>query len=301
MIRVKWPLWLAAVVLAALPWTRAVGLVFGSLLLHEWTHVFVAAWCGVKTEPLQIRFIGMAARVRRMDNLLPRLRLCVYASGPAVNVLLAAWAFTVHQLSYVGVLWLRDLAFYNLVLAGFNLLPFLPLDGGRVAQYFLGNWIGVLRSNRVLLRIGRVAAILLSMLGFVQITLFSYNPTLLLAAIFLWRKNTSMQAPLRAESMLTLLKKPTILLKKRGKPLYKEKHLHIHQDMTVARALERLTWSHFCVFHTNIDLYGAATVREAELLTYIFSSSKRDISTALSTPISEVVGTRVVLDITPPA
>jgi len=287
MIRVKWPLWLVACALAVLPWTRPVGLVLGSLLLHEWAHVFVASWCGAKVEPIYLRFVGMAARVRRMDNLTPRLRLCVYAAGPMVNVLLAAWAITVHQLSYIGVFWLRDLAFYNVVLAGFNLLPLLPLDGGRIVQHFLGNGIGILRSNRFHLRVGLYVAILLVILGFVQILLFSYNPTLLLVAIFLWRKNTAMQAPLRAECMLTLLKKPKILINKRTQP--KEKHLRVSQDMTVSRALERLTWSHFCVFQTDIDLYGAATIHESELLTFILSPKQRDVAAALAAPISSVV------------
>jgi len=288
MIRVGWPLWLVAAVLAALPWTRTLGLVLGSLLLHEWAHVFTAAWCGAKVAPFYLRVVGMAARVRRMDNLPPRLRLCVYAAGPVINLLIAAWAVTVHQLSYVGVLWLRDLAFYNAILAGVNLLPILPLDGGRFIQHFLGNQIGILRSNRWLLRAGRVAAILLMLLGFVQITLYAYNPTLLLVAIFLWRKNTSMMTPLRAECMLTLIKKPSVLLKKRDKPSDKEKHIRAPQNMTIGRALERLTWSRFCVFHVKNHANKEIIIREAELLTFIFAPMQRDVATVLAMPLTTI-------------
>ncbi|MCL2365201.1 MAG: hypothetical protein FWC71_11115 [Defluviitaleaceae bacterium] len=288
MIRVGRPLWLIAAVLAALPWTRPLGLVLGSLLLHEWAHVFTAAWCGAKVEPFYLRVAGAATRVRRMDNLTPRLRLCVYAAGPVVNLLLVAWAVTVHQLSYVGVLWLRDLAFYNAVLAGINLLPILPLDGGRLMQHFLGNRVGILRCNRFMLRMGRVAAILLMLLGFVQITLLSYNPTLLLAAVFMWRKNMSMAPPLRAECMMTLLKKPSVLLKKRHKPSDKEKHIRARPNMTVSRALERLTWSRFCVFHVKNQAGETIIVREAELLSYLFAPMQRDIAAVLAAPLATV-------------
>jgi stage IV sporulation protein FB len=179
---------------------------------------------------------------------------------------------------------LRDLAFYNAVLAGFNLLPFLPLDGGRLFQLFLGNRLGILRANRLLLLVGRVAAVLVILLGFVQITLFHFNATLLCAGIFLWRKQKNLRVGLRMECFLTLQKKPAVLRGQRGRGRFKVKPLAVPVDMPVLKAVERLTWSHVKDF--TID---GQSLREEKLLAFIFSPDRPSISASLTMPIGAVI------------
>ncbi|MCL2187264.1 MAG: hypothetical protein FWC16_04100 [Defluviitaleaceae bacterium] len=252
--------------LLLLPWTRAVGMVLCSLLLHEWGHAFAATWFGAKVTHVRLSVFGFVARVGRMDNILPRYRAFIYFAGPLVNILIAVWAFTVHHLSYIGVFWLRDLAFYNAVLAAFNLLPLLPLDGGRLTQHFLGNAVGVLRANRFLLRFGRGAAIFIAVLGFFQILLFSYNITLLCAGIYLWRKNVTLQTELRMEAFLTLQKKSAVLRGTRGKSRYKIKPLRVPAEMPLARAIERCGWSYMREFYVE-----GIIIREEEVLAQLFA------------------------------
>jgi stage IV sporulation protein FB len=258
---------------------RIVFVIF-SLFLHEWAHVFIARGYGAKIEQVRLSVFGMFARVRRMDNLRPRQRLAVYFAGPMVNIMIAAWAYTVHHLSYIGVFWLRDLAFYNGIIAGYNLLPLLPLDGGRIAQHFLGNGFGILRANRFLLRVGRIAAIGIAVLGLVQIILFSYNITLLLAAIFIWRKNTTLQALLRMECFLTLQKKPALLRGIRGRDKYRVKSRAVPADMPIKRAVEKLGWSYIREF-----VIDGIPVREEKLMAFIFSTEQPSITDALNMPI----------------
>jgi Zn-dependent protease len=266
-----------------LPWTRPVSMVIFSMLLHEWAHVFFAKSFDAKVEHVRLSVFGFIARVRKMDNLHPSQRALVYFAGPAANILVAAWAFTVHQLSYIGVLWLRDLAFYNAVLAVFNLLPLLPLDGGRLVQHFLGNWLGILRANRLLLKLGRGAAIVLAGLGFIQILLFSYNITLLCAGIYLWRKNATLQAELRLECFLTLQKKYAVLRGLRRKNKVKVKILSIPPEMPVIYAVERLGWSYMRVFKA-----ADAIIREEDLLSYILSPEQASVSEALNMPVAHL-------------
>ena len=271
----------------ALGWARTLAMVLASLAAHEWAHGFAARWCGARMDKPRAGLHGMAARVRNMDNLHPRLRLCVYSAGVAMNIALAVWAFTVHQLSYVGVPLLRDLAFYNAVLAGFNLLPILPLDGGRLAQHFLGNTCGILRANRFLLRFGRVIAALLMLAGVVQGVLFSFNITLLIAGIFLWRANGKLRAALRMEFYLSMQKKQTALCGERGKTAAKVKPLTIAADMPIARVLERLGWSYFRLFYVKSGDV-CVEIHEAALLNYVFDDRNEDTPAKLAQPIAEV-------------
>jgi stage IV sporulation protein FB len=250
-------------------------------------------WCGAQVEQYRLGPFGMMARARKMDNLHPRLRLCVYAAGPLVNLAVAWWAFTVHYLSYVGVFWLRDLAFYNLALASFNLLPVLPLDGGRIAQHFLGNMFGALRANRFLLRSGRMAAAVLVLLGFVQIAFFSYNITLLCVAVFLWRKNNSLKTGLRLETFLFLQKKPVSLRGERGKKKVKTKTLTVPCHLPVARALDRLGWSFFRAFRIRFEDNQYITVNETTLLSYVFSAAGINGAAILHNPVGALANTAV--------
>ncbi|MCL2604394.1 MAG: hypothetical protein FWD90_07940 [Defluviitaleaceae bacterium] len=261
-----------------------IALALCSLYLHEWAHVFVARGYGAKVEAVRLSVFGMFARVRRMDNLLPGQRAFVYFSGPLANIMIGAWAYTVHHLSYVGVIWLRDLALINAVIAAFNLLPLLPLDGGRLVQHVLGNGFGILRANRFMLRFGRICAVALAVLGLVQIILFSYNITLLCAAIFIWRKNVVMQAQLRMECFLTLQKKPALLRGSRGKRKHKVKILSIPADTPLMYAVERFGWSYIREF--NVE---GKPVREETIMSFIFSPYRPSVSESLAMPIGALV------------
>jgi Zn-dependent protease len=255
-----------------------------SLYMHEWAHTFAARGYGAKVEHIRLSVFGMYARARRMDNLLPRHRAFVYLAGPLANIMIGIWAYTVHHLSYVGVIWLRDLAVINAVIAVFNLLPLLPLDGGRLLQYFLGNLFGILRANRFMLRFGCICAVILAAAGMVQIILFSYNVTLLCAAIFIWRKNMTMHTQLRMECFLTLQKKPVLLRGVRGRDKYKVKSLAVPADMPLIRAVERFGWSFIREF--SVD---GKPVREEKILTFIFSPCRPSVSESLAMPIGTLV------------
>jgi len=284
MIQLSRVSWSILILLLVLPWTRAVGMVLFSLLVHEWAHVFIAKWHGAKVEIRGLSVFGFIAHAKNLDKVHPRHRFMVYAAGPLANIAMAVWAFTVHHVSYVGVYWLRDLAFYNAVLAAFNLLPILPLDGGRLVQHCLGNVFGIIRTNRFLLRFGRGVAIVLAGFGFIQIVLFSYNITLLLIAIFLWRKNASLHAVLRLECFLTLQKKSAVLHGPRGYGKFKIKSTKIKSEKTVLQAVERLGWSHMREFNIN-----GKPLREEKLLHYIFSATGASFPSVLAVPIGRLV------------
>jgi Zn-dependent protease len=112
----------------------ASGLFFGSLLLHELGHAVQARREGMEIEGITLWLFGGVAKFRGMfPSAGAELRIA--AAGPLVSLVLgtvfvlAAW-----QLPLAGPVdgvaaWL---GYINLVLLAFNLLPALPLDGGRI-------------------------------------------------------------------------------------------------------------------------------------------------------------------------
>ena len=145
-------------------------LLFVSVLLHELGHSLVALREGVKVRSITLFLMGGVARVEReCSTAMGSLR--VAAAGPAVSlilglILLAASHPGNHVSPLLGNL-LAQLGWLNLVLAIFNLLPGLPLDGGLILKSLVWQWTGSQRRGiQVATASGRFLSLFAIMLGF---------------------------------------------------------------------------------------------------------------------------------------
>jgi Zn-dependent protease len=111
-------------------------LLFGSVLLHELGHSLVALRQGIKVKSITLFLFGGVAAIER-ESKTPLGAFGVAIAGPMVSLALFAVFALVAQLfpvsSLVRILTL-DLSRINLVLAIFNMIPGLPLDGGQVLK-----------------------------------------------------------------------------------------------------------------------------------------------------------------------
>lgn len=127
----------------------AIGLVvtalfFASILVHELAHALVARFEGVEIYDIQLHIFGGWARlVGEPRTALAELHIAL--AGPAASLLLALFCWLGMTLAEWGTSLssaviassCKYLLAANLVLALFNLLPGLPLDGGRALRAWL--------------------------------------------------------------------------------------------------------------------------------------------------------------------
>ena len=148
-------------------------LFFGSLVAHEVAHAVVARRSGVPVEGISLFLLGGMARTRK-EAATPGDELRIAIAGPLASLALAAvlaafWgaaAATGSGGPVTGVL--RYVAFLNLALALFNLLPGFPLDGGRVFRAIVWAATGdVTRATRTASTTGRLIGYALVLLGLV--------------------------------------------------------------------------------------------------------------------------------------
>lgn len=122
------------------------GLFFASVLTHELAHAFIARLEGIRIHDIQLHIFGGWARlVGEPRTALAEFRVAV--AGPVSSFLLSVlfWfcLYLVQLFSAGGqharavVAGLLYLASANMLLAMFNLLPGLPLDGGRALRAIL--------------------------------------------------------------------------------------------------------------------------------------------------------------------
>ncbi|MDQ2796727.1 MAG: site-2 protease family protein, partial [Actinomycetota bacterium] len=140
------------------------------ILAHELGHTLVSGLLGYPVKRVVLFLLG---GVSEIDGEPTRARheLLISAAGPLVSVLLAAGAFggylAIGAASLPGVL-LALLAWSNIILAAFNLLPGLPLDGGRILRAVVwGFGAASATGTRVAAWSGRALAILVAAAGLV--------------------------------------------------------------------------------------------------------------------------------------
>jgi Zn-dependent protease len=149
----------------------AAALFFGSVLVHELAHAGMARARGIAVSGITLFLFGGATSARVEDRG-PGDEFLITAVGPGSSLALAGgfWALAAGVDSVGGRFdeALRYVAGVNLILAGFNLVPGFPLDGGRILRSVIWKVTGSLeRATRVAAWSGQVVGALLIAVGVV--------------------------------------------------------------------------------------------------------------------------------------
>lgn len=158
--------------------------VFLSVLWHELAHVAAAKFLGYTVRELRLLPFGGVAKIERLGEADPKNDIVIAFTGPVASFLLAA-AVSVVSYSVFNGEWLLLLQ-VNLMLGCFNLLPALPLDGGRILRACLTLVCGYNKATRATVYFGWLLSAILVGITFIQ---FMYqadlNLSLLVAAGFI--------------------------------------------------------------------------------------------------------------------
>ena len=147
----------------------ALGL-FGSIVLHEFSHAVVARRYELPMKGITLFIFGGVAEMTA-EPPGPRAEFMMAAAGPAASVviggaLLGAAAVLAGGLPAAAVEVVGYLGALNLILAAFNLIPAFPLDGGRVLRAYLWHRTGDLAAaTRISSRVGSGFGLVLMALG----------------------------------------------------------------------------------------------------------------------------------------
>jgi Zn-dependent protease/predicted transcriptional regulator len=157
----------------------AVGL-FLSIIIHELAHSLVARNYGISMKGITLFIFGGVAEMEN-DPPNPRAEFFMAIVGPLSSAAIALFLFFIMfsaqeaklPVTVKGVL--AYLAWLNIVLAVFNLVPAFPLDGGRILRSILWRWKKNLRwATAIAAKVGSGLGIALIIAGIISIFMGNY-------------------------------------------------------------------------------------------------------------------------------
>ncbi|MFW6266329.1 MAG: M50 family metallopeptidase [Halanaerobiales bacterium] len=155
---------------------------FSFVLLHELIHVFIANYLGYKLKKLELFPFGGMVEFDKLLEMEPVNEIKIAISGPIFNIFLAAVFFIFFKNNeFMGIL-----IKYNLIIGLFNLLPVLPLDGGRILRGFLVKVYGLAEGGKLAFRVAKFFSILGIIIGIYCIFVLNSNLMILLVSFFVY-------------------------------------------------------------------------------------------------------------------
>lgn len=119
-----------------------------AVLVHEWAHVLVSVALGMTVTEMELFPFGCAAKLECFA--VSRVKeIIVAAAGPLANMAVACAVFFIDKYAFDIAVKDRIIA-SNLALAAVNMLPALPLDGGRIMRAVFASFMGYKRATKLM-------------------------------------------------------------------------------------------------------------------------------------------------------
>ena len=169
-------------------------LLYLSVLLHEASHAMMAQAFGMRVVAVTLHFLGGVTEIEGEAET-PKREFWIAVVGPLTSaaVSAAAWAVTLVTRPGLVEFALEGLALANLVVAVLNLVPGLPLDGGKVLRAAVWRISGRPHlATTIAAWSGRVIAVAVLAYPLLLPTLFEVRPRVVdfvlaaVIALFLW-------------------------------------------------------------------------------------------------------------------
>ncbi|WP_156900451.1 site-2 protease family protein [Anaerovorax odorimutans] len=144
--------------------------------LHELVHGKAAKCLGYTPEKISMGLFGGILHVRE-EFIKPKHEIIIHLCGPLFNIAVATLFYIItNYYIFMRIDFIRNLfvsiLIANLILGIFNLMPFYPLDGGKIIKLYFAFFLGYGRAEKISRSFSLLFVFLLFILG---IYLLQYN------------------------------------------------------------------------------------------------------------------------------
>ena len=235
-------------------------LIFGLVFCHELAHLLTARAYGFQVVGLELFPFGGAAYCEDLFEGRKLEESVMALAGPAFNVVLL---FGAQALRWQGV-WTGELAAdfvrFNFWLAAFNLIPVLPLDGGRIVRALMAESFGFVRTTKFLAWTGKWLGVLLALYGIVlwgQGKFVEGPLTFIMLGGFFWLAGSKEISSAHITFLRQLTRKKEDLLKK---GLMRSSWVTVHKDTPLVRIVEEFTPDRYAMISLTNQAMGLGKI-----------------------------------------
>ena len=236
-------------------------IVYFSMMLHEFAHIIVASkFYKRKVEQIRLLPMGFTACLDESED--RKGDLHIYASGPLLNLVVGILGIYFGYLKDGLVNFCSEV---NIWLAIFNMIPILPLDGGKIINDVLKNRLGFGLATLYMQRLSVICLVIVMFLGILQIYCNKYNFSLLLIGIYIFTnmKLIGQKEEASMNIMNILYRCPKI----RKKKIYPARDLVVMQNAKITEVIKVMDFDKFHIIYVLDDeLKLVRMLTEADLL-----------------------------------
>lgn len=244
---------------------------WGCALLHEVSHILVAKRLGVAVSGITLLPFGICAPLKDPLIRQPSKEILIALAGPFCNLFLAVLAafirrFFRHPILEYGVA-------FNLANAALNLLPCLPLDGGRVLRAWLADKTDSFSAYRCSVAVSRFIILCLLGIGIILLVTSAFQFSVLMIAVFLFGNLFGEQKLLSRQALEELLYHSKKLERDALNPT---RVVTAYAHLPARRLLRKLSYARYTVVHVvDKNQRLLCTLTEDEIITALLQQSIR--------------------------
>lgn len=151
------------------------------IFLHELAHIAVGFCFGLRVSSINMSLFGFSTELYTYKSRKSYIKIITYLAGPIFNLVCAL----IFYYSKIQSDMITNIVYTNFLLCFFNLLPILPLDGGRILKEILKKYIGNKNASIVMNMVTKVFLIAISAVYAVAILKLK-NFAILFLIIYMW-------------------------------------------------------------------------------------------------------------------
>lgn len=150
--------------------------------VHEAGHMSVGALLRAQVCNIRLLPVGLNAEIN-MADCTGRQRIAVFIAGPCTSFILALSFLFLYNTGYPQDFFLRGI-YTNFYLGVFNLIPVLPMDGGRIIQELVAARLGTIRTGKLMKLVAAVLSAVIILAGAAGLFYSSWGVSLMVIGVY---------------------------------------------------------------------------------------------------------------------
>ncbi len=232
------------------------------IFLHELAHYYTAFVLGFKGYDIEVSPLGTRLNLKELEEASLEEDIIISIAGPVLNIILAVLFYVLFKNYDYDILY--RITEVNFVLAIFNLLPALPLDGGRLFRDILSCKLTYRKATYYSVIMGAIIGTVFFIIFIYEVINVRVNLNFVMMGIFFIFTAYSEYKTIAYVVMGDLMKKRVKFLKK---GFLENRSLSVHHKQTILSAMGRIDKNkHMILWVLDDDMKLIDYICEEELL-----------------------------------